>query len=139
MTRWLVDAGPLVSYLDRADPFHERCAEALDEFAGELLTTDAVIVEAMHLLADVRNGPQALVDFLEKSETRVHERTQLPWLHKAAAMMRKFVDVPMDFADATLVLLAHETRIHHIATLDHRGFSTFRAAAGKRFQLVIER
>ncbi len=51
MRTWLLDTGPLVAYLDRADPMHDRTAAAVDDFAGQLGTTGAVITEAMHLVA----------------------------------------------------------------------------------------
>ena len=39
----------------------------------------------------------------------------------------------MDFADATLVLLAEEVGVTEILTLDRRGFSTYRTAKGRDF------
>ena len=51
--------------------------------------------------------------------------------------MKKYADTPMDFADATLVLLADETGCDHIVTLDERGFRTFRFRSTRRFQLVL--
>ncbi|MDQ3622619.1 MAG: PIN domain-containing protein [Verrucomicrobiota bacterium] len=138
MTRWLLDTGPLVAYLDRTDPFHERCAGVIDDFRGHLLTTSAVVVEAMHLLAETRGGPGAIVDFLARSETEIRANcTSLAILQKAATLMHKYRDLPMDFADATLVLLAQETRLLRVLTLDRRGFATFRVA-GKRFELVVD-
>ncbi len=139
MIRWLLDTGPLVAYLDHADPFHSVCADTLDLFEGRLLTTSAVVVEAMHLLGEARDGPQALVDFLVRSETEIRECTDPALLKKAAALMKKYRDLPMDFADATLTLLAQETGVTRIATLDHRGFKVFRPGVGKRFQFTIER
>lgn len=44
----------------------------------------------------------------------------------------------MDYADATLVLLAGQLRCFDVATLDRRGFSTYRAAGNRGFRLVLE-
>ena len=49
--------------------------------------------------------------------------------------MEKYHDVPMDFADATLVVLAEETGIHEIFTLDLRGFQVFRILGKKPFTI----
>jgi hypothetical protein len=46
--------------------------------------------------------------------------------------------MPMEFVDATLVLLADHVASPDIATLDRRGFSTHRTAKGKRFRLVLD-
>jgi predicted nucleic acid-binding protein len=43
----------------------------------------------------------------------------------------------MDFADATLVLLAERLGVFDVLTLDRRGFGVFRSAQGKRFTLVL--
>jgi hypothetical protein len=47
--------------------------------------------------------------------------------------MEKYKDVPMDFADATLVVLAEETGIQEVFTLDLRGFSAYRIHGKKGF------
>ena len=139
MNRWLLDAGPLVAALDANDPAHPESRAALAGFAGQLHTTDAVVVEAMHLLARVRGGPQLLVEFLVESRTEIRPFVELANLERAAQLMRKYADIPMDFADATLVLLAQETSVADILTLDRRGFSAFRFGGQKRFHLVLGR
>jgi len=43
----------------------------------------------------------------------------------------------MDFADATLVLLAEALRIDEILTLDYRGFSVYRTRDGGSLRSVL--
>jgi len=136
---WLLDAGPLVAYLDSTDPHHGPCADTLEAFDGQVHTTSAVIVETMHFLRHDPDGPKALVKLLARSRTQVHGCTELAQLESAAQLMRKYADVPMDFADATLVLLAQELDVADILTLDRRGFSTFRFGGHQRFQLLLGR
>jgi predicted nucleic acid-binding protein len=52
--------------------------------------------------------------------------------------MAKYADTPMDFADATLIGAADDLGVVDIATLDRRGFSTYRTSTGKRFRLVLD-
>ena len=52
--------------------------------------------------------------------------------------MSKYSDTPMDFADATLVLLAEELGVAEILTLDRRGFTAYRTRKGKAFRLVLQ-
>jgi uncharacterized protein len=47
--------------------------------------------------------------------------------------MEKYKDIPMDFADATLVCLAEDTGISEIFTLDIRGFSAYCIREKKNF------
>ncbi|MGH7336024.1 MAG: hypothetical protein ACREI7_00480 [Myxococcota bacterium] len=44
----------------------------------------------------------------------------------------------MDFADATLLLLADHLGVSEIFTLDRRGFLTYRTRRGRRLRLVLD-
>lgn len=52
--------------------------------------------------------------------------------------MERSADVPMDFADATLVLLAGRLGTTDVLTLDRRGFAAYRPRTGRAFRLVLE-
>ncbi|MBI2317362.1 MAG: PIN domain-containing protein, partial [Betaproteobacteria bacterium] len=103
---WLVDTGPLVAYLDADDPGHSEVAARLDDFTGQLATTSAVITEAMHFVSADKQGPRLLAEFVVASRTEVYELCRPPVFLDAALLMQRYADTPMDFADATLVLLA---------------------------------
>ena len=137
MKTWLIDTGPLVAYLDRRDPAHAPVARVFGAFTGQLSTTSAVISEAMQLLGDVRDGPMMLAELVRDADVQTFECTRHSQLIVAATMMRTYADTPMDFADATLVLLAGQLEILEIFTLDRRGFSTYRTPDGDTFRLVL--
>ncbi len=131
----LLDTGPLVAYLDKKDPAHDEAASCLDGFSGQLHTTSAVITEAMHFVAADINGPALLAEVITARQTRVHDLAQPPDLRAAAPLMTRYSNVPMDYADATLVLLAGRLGVFDILTFDRRGFSTYRTQ--KRHALRI--
>ena len=134
-----MDTGPLVAYLDEADPFHTSVAAYLDRVAGTLCTTSAVITEAMHLLQDDPKGARQLAEFVQAVDIHIFESTQPRQLFAAAALMSKYSNVPMDLADATLVLLSDDIGTTEIATLDRRGFSVYRTAKNKSFRVAPTR
>lgn len=136
---WLLDTGPLVAYLDARDPAHLSVVACLDRFTGELSTTSAVITEAMHFVAPSPAGGRLLADFVAASGLNVVDFTQPVALSEAADLMGKYSDLPMDFADATLVLLAEQLQVLEVLTLDRRGFTVFRTRDRKAFQLVLDR
>ena len=138
MKRWLLDTGALVAYLDASDPAHDRVVDALGDFSGRLHTTSAVVTEAMHLVAEHSSGPELLVDLLTSTQTQIAEMMRPAHLRAAVALMTKYADTPMDFADATLVLIAEELAVIDILTLDRRGFSTYRTPGGKAFRLILK-
>ena len=51
--------------------------------------------------------------------------------------MKKYADTPMDFADASLVILAHKLGTKSILTLDS-DFSVYRTIEGKKFDNILK-
>ncbi|MDQ1638399.1 MAG: uncharacterized protein QOF62_1738 [Pyrinomonadaceae bacterium] len=139
MKLWLLDTGPLVAYLDSRDPAHDQADEFLGAFTGSLVTTSAVITEAMYFVSSNSEGPEALANFAHAARLLVHDCAQPSQLKDATRLMRKYANTPMDFADATLVLLADQLSAYEIATLDRRGFSAYRTPRGKSFRLVMDK
>lgn len=138
MRSWLLDTGPLVAYLNGRDRDHQRVAACLEGFSGDLFTTTAVITEAMHFVSGSPTGSRALADFVEAAGLTVFDLTQPPALSVAVDMMQKYSDLPMDFADATLTLLAEQLGVTEVLTLDRRGFTVYRTRDGKPFHLVLD-
>lgn len=138
MKHWLLDTGPIVAYLNVRDANHRAAVERLDNFHGYLSTTTSVINEAMYFLMELDGGPAALVAFLKIGRVQVFDYCQTMQLERAVTLMAKYADTPMDFADATLVLLADALSQDNICTIDRRGFNTFRTPKGKRFTLVMD-
>lgn len=136
MNSRLLDTGPLVAYLDARDPLHEACSATLGRFKGQLATTSAVITEAMHFLGHYENGPTLLLDFITGTSLSIADYCQPEQFRRAVGLMLKYADTPMDFADATLVLLAEDLDQRGIFTIDRRGFATFRTPSGKRLEIV---
>ena len=113
----LIDSGPLIALFDKSDRYHEVVVEFLKTFRGELVSSLAVITEVSHLLDFNLN---VRLDFLEwiargAISLPIIERKELD---EIVAMMQKYTDVPMDFADATLVYLAQREGIEEILSID---------------------
>jgi predicted nucleic acid-binding protein len=54
-------------------------------------------------------------------------------------LMKKYHDLPMDLADATLVAVAEAENISTIFTLDHKDFRIYKKEQGKHFRLLPEK
>jgi uncharacterized protein len=52
----IVDTGPLVAFLDRAEQHHRWVVEQLQEMVPPLLVCEPVLAEAMYLLARFSRG-----------------------------------------------------------------------------------
>ena len=131
----LLDTGPLVALLSKRDDAHETCVEAFEAFRGHLFTTEPVMTEAMHLLGRQPGGPDACLEFFLRGGALIVP-LDAQRIARCRELMARYADVPMDFADATLVALGEELNTAQIFTLDRRGFSVFRLKGRKLFVLI---
>lgn len=106
--------------------------------AGRFITTAAVVTESMHFLQPVPSGPAALLELLFGGAVQIEDAFQIAHLDRAGALMAQYENVPADFADATLIVLAEQLQTPRIVTLDQRGFRTFRYNRTKRFRLLLQ-
>ncbi len=132
--RALLDTGVLVAFLHRDDRDHQAAVEVLRSFRGALLTTEAVLTEAMYLLARARGGPAACLEFFLRDGAYLVPSSRAS-LARCRSLMETYADLPADFADATLVALAEETETWTVLTLDRQDFSVYRGAGGEGFTI----
>lgn len=131
----LLDTGALVSLLDRSQHRHEEFAAAFGAWSGEVVTTEAVVTEAIHVLARVRGGPEACLDFvLAGGAVLVPASPAL--LRRTRTLIEQYRDLPVDYADATLVALAEDLGSNVVLTTDQRDFSVYRIG-GRRIFVVL--
>ena len=99
------------------------------------MSTEAVLTEATRLLAGVRGGRAACVDFFLSGSAVLVPSTATS-LQRVRKLLDKYADPPMDFADATLVALAEELDCTSVFTTDRADFSVYRLKGRKSFRLV---
>lgn len=121
--------------LRRDDRHHQRCAEAIEPFRGLLLSTEAVLTEAMHLLAESPGGQQACLELFIRGAAILVPMTRVG-LQRCKSLMAQYMNVSMDFADATIVTLAEDTGIRDVFTLDRRGFHAYRIGKRGTFRVL---
>jgi len=113
----LIDSGPLIALFDRSDKYHHKVLDFLKGYRGELITTWPVLTEVSHMLDF---NLQVQIDFLkwiERGGVVVYEINQSE-IMQIRVMMQKYLDVPMDLADASLVYIAKKEQIDDIISID---------------------
>ena len=130
---FLLDTGVLVALVNGDDPDHARCAAAWTGLSGPFVTTEGVLVETAHMLRRSPEGFSRAWGLIASVGTVVVAPTRHRY-ERAAALMKKNTNVPMDLVDGLLVALAEETGILNVLTLDTRGFDTYRTVSGKKFR-----
>ena len=130
-----MDTGALVSLLDRGQTDHTACRAVYGSLESALVTTEAVVTEACHLLARAPAGAERCLEFLLEAGVTIAPATPES-LRRSLVLVRKYRDTPMDYADASLVVLAEDLGCDRIFTLDRRGFSTYRLGGRRGFRIV---
>ncbi len=133
----ILDTGFFVALLDRSEKNHDRCVTSFKNFKGALLVTEPVLTEVVYLLGPSVKAQKASLEFVVQGGATLVPQSR-DSLSRAMILIEKYKDIPMDFADATIVTLAEETGIDEVFTLDVRGFSAYRVHGRKAFKVQPE-
>ena len=105
MNSILMDSGPLVAYLNKADQHHSWAVGQFDALEEPVLTCEPVWTEAMYLITKRGGDSDALWRVLRSRvvEFTFHLKNEY---ESVAALMRRYTDVPMSLADACMVRMS---------------------------------
>ncbi|MCP4757419.1 MAG: type II toxin-antitoxin system VapC family toxin [Proteobacteria bacterium] len=131
----LIDSGPLFALFDKDDKYHKRALRFLKQYDGEFYSTLAVVTEVcylldfstqaqIHFLTWIRDGAVSIVDLDLKDLSRIIQLTE------------KYSDLPMDFADSTLVAIGERLDIFNIASIDS-DFYIYRSSRKQAFMNIF--
>jgi predicted nucleic acid-binding protein len=132
----LVDTGPLIALFDKDDFYHKSIKKFMSANDFQLMTTTAVITETSHMLDF---NIQTQIDFLKWINEKgivIHEIQQKD-IQRVIELSTKYSDIPMDFADATLVLAAEQTGIRKIISVDS-DFEIYRLLGKERIENIFQ-
>jgi uncharacterized protein len=134
----IADTGFWLALANRRDRHHQPARKALEDLSEELVTTWPVLTETCHLLA-TRIGPDAVIRFVRSARDGAFETFALDASHfpRIEVLMDKYRDLPMDLADASLVVLAEELGSGRILSTDRRDFRTYRWKNRKPFRNLL--
>ena len=121
----ILDTGPWVALIDRSESKHDICVQWLKNYSGKLYSTEAVLTEVLYLLNFSVKAQTAAIDFVLKSVVEIIP-SSVESLKKVKNLIKKYSDLPMDYADATIVCLGMDTGIYDIITFDQKDFSIYR-------------
>ncbi|EGV17947.1 type II toxin-antitoxin system VapC family toxin [Thiocapsa marina] len=123
----IADTGFWLALANRRDRWHQAATAWLTQPTEGLITTWPVATETCHLLLS-RVGEHAQQAFIHSlrdgaADLFAIDRSHLPRL---AELMQQYSDLPMDLADASLVVLAEALGHGRILSTDERDFQTYR-------------
>ncbi len=129
-----MDTGPWVALIDRSESRHFECVEWLKNFSGKLYSTEAVLTEVLYLLNFSIQAQTAAIDFVLNSAVEIVP-SDTESLGGVRQLMMKYADLPMDYADATIVCLAEHANIHNVVSFDRKDFSVYRLSENRFFKI----
>ncbi|MEJ6952599.1 type II toxin-antitoxin system VapC family toxin [Natronospora cellulosivora (SeqCode)] len=117
MKRCLIDAGPLIALFDKDDKFHVPIKEFIKKYQGRLYTSWPVITETLHMLNFSVDTQMNLLKWIKRGALEIKEISTED-ISRIIYLSEKYSDVPMDFADATLIILSETEDIKEIISVD---------------------
>jgi predicted nucleic acid-binding protein len=134
----LADTGFFIALGNNGDRYHSRAIQVIATLREPLITTYPVITETSYLLArdaglavqfefltEVANGTFPVFDFQRQHLSRMVE------------LMKRYANLPMDLADASLVVLAEHLGHGRILTCDRRDFNIYRWNNNNLFENLL--
>jgi uncharacterized protein len=129
----LLDTGPLVAYFCGGESHHRWAVQTLATLGSPIISCEPVLTEACFVIA--QNGLPAAraIEPFERGLIKIGLRAE-DELAPIRALMERYANVPMSFADACLVRLAELTGLP-ICTLDS-DFAIYRTQRGRALDLI---
>lgn len=123
----IADTGFWVALFDRRDKHHQAARTFTLSLKEPFITTLPVLTEVCYLL-QTRCSPSKATDFLAAQQAGLCRLFTIDESHlpKMAQLMKQYADLPMDLADASLVVLAEDLEHGRIVSTDKRDFQTYR-------------
>ena len=134
----IVDTGFWLALANKKDRYHAVARSTLAELDEPLVTTWPVLTETCHLLLQHLGNPvqQKLIAAYDNGAFDVFD---LRRDHGASIRryMKKYADLPMDLADASLIVLAEHLGHGRILSTDQRDFRTYRWKQRRPFENLL--
>ena len=120
----LLDAGPLIGYLNRKDQHHGWAVESWTALSGPLFTCEAVLSEVIFNLQSAGTNLDSILYYLESGIIRL-DFSMAENRVDVLNLLRKYADQPMSLADACLVRMAELNENCQVFTTD-KDFQVYR-------------
>ena len=125
----LIDSGPIIALFNKKDRYHKKCLNFFKSYRGSLISSCSVVTEVIYLLSFSITAQMNFLEWIERGGLTIHELSadDLDYIKKR---MKKYSDLPMDFANASLMSFSEKFSIDAIISIDS-DFSIYRKLDGK--------
>ena len=130
----LIDAGPLIALFDSSERRHKPMKAFLKKHPYRYVSTIAVFTEVSHMLDFSVHAQRDFYEWVMCKGVIISDINQND-MPRMVELTGKYADLPMDFADATLVITAEKTGIREIISLD-KDFNIYRLPGKEKIHNV---
>ncbi len=133
----VLDTSGLLAAVDESQRQHRACASELARARPPLILSPFVLAELDYLLS-TEVGTDAEAALLAEVEREAYRLETFSSSEVGAALeiIKRYADLEIGLADASIVVLAHKYGTREILTLDERHFRALRTLDRKRFRLL---
>ena len=132
----LIDSGPLIALFDSSDNFHKKTLDFLSKDSYRFISTLAVFTEVSHMLDFSTDAQRDFYEWVMYKGVFISDINQND-MPRLLELTGKYADLPMDFADATLVITAEKTGIREIISLD-KDFDIYRLPGKEQIHNIYQ-
>jgi len=130
----LIDAGPLICLFDSSEKRHKPMKEFLRKHPYRYVSTLAVFTEVSHMLDFSVHAQRDFYEWIMCKGVIISDINQND-MPRLIELTGKYADLPMDLADATLVITAEKTGIKEIISLD-KDFNIYRLPGKEKIRNI---
>ncbi|CAA6818795.1 MAG: Unknown protein [uncultured Thiotrichaceae bacterium] len=134
MLNIIVDSGPFIALFDKSDRYHQQALTFIQNPQGKLYSNLAVVTEVVHMLDFSQQAQQDFLFWVQQAIT-LDENTTLDW-EGIQGILKKYADLPADFADASLITLSERLQTRTVASVDS-DFTVYRNHLKNHFTNVF--
>jgi uncharacterized protein len=134
----IVDTGFFFALASQSDRYHQAASRALQATNESFITTYPVITETCYLLLSTGEN-SAQCKFLKNLAAGASSIFHLQDHHlvRMIELLESYADLPMDMADASLVILAEHLGHGRILSSDRRDFNVYRWRNTQPFENLL--
>ncbi|PKA11211.1 pilus assembly protein [Leptospira meyeri] len=132
----LIDSGPIIALFNSKDKFHKPTLKFFKSYTGELISTWPVVTEVVYILSFSVHAQSDFLEWIERGSIQIID-LNLEDLKYIKNRMKKYSDLPMDLADASLMCISEKKGIERIISIDS-DFSIYKNLKGKYLQNLFK-
>jgi uncharacterized protein len=131
----LIDASALYETICGSGASQQLFRELLEGEPTPRVSTEACVTEAIYLVGQ-KSGWAGQARLMAAIETWSIDVRCLERRFSVVKQLMGNRDLPMDFADATILIAAEDTGFRRVLTTDLKDFGVYRTLAGSPFEII---